>query len=440
MACCVLLVVSIAKRVFVVMHVCSAGGRRGWLLVICAVLASGIDARALAADPVATKDGKPVEKSAEASASSSGGAAAPSPVEAPAFRTDGGDEKLPWYQLKPAEFPPEGSAHYIAGELISVDHVNRTGVLRPDRTDAQRRGDWDLPHAFTLLPFGSVSYHGAPADLRDIPLGTHLHGQFYLDDAAFKKKDPKAKPPSNPPRVSTEAQFNRCLRLEDDLSYMLRKDRVWRIDEVNLETGVLTVMGLTAGKPDAKPTILHVVPSTRVYKQRGFGSLADLAAGQTIWANLTIATIKGPGRCVSIWLDPESRDLATAHQLEVHRQHHKEHGFAGWIDHVDNQQSLVSMVLFAGFEPKLAEDFVKNESCTAAVAEENLRTWDQINDRKGGTVTNIEQVEMSPGNSGIRITFKASLLLEGFRPGRVIRLWPGKWKVDDLPREEKLYN
>jgi hypothetical protein len=45
---------------------------------------------------------------------------------ADSFRTDGGDEKLPWFQLKPGEFPPDGSAHSIAGELIALDHINRT--------------------------------------------------------------------------------------------------------------------------------------------------------------------------------------------------------------------------------------------------------------------------------------------------------------------------
>ena len=86
------------------------------------------------------------------------------------------------YQLKPAVFPPAGTSHAIAGELIALDHVNRTGTLRPDRTDAQRRGDWDLPLHFTLLPYGSLRYHGAPAALKDIPLGTHLHGEFYVGE------------------------------------------------------------------------------------------------------------------------------------------------------------------------------------------------------------------------------------------------------------------
>ena len=70
------------------------------------------------------------------------------------------------FQLKQGEFPPEGTSHSIAGELIALDHVNRTGTLRPDRTDAQRRGDWDLPLHFTMLPYGSMRYRGAPATLK----------------------------------------------------------------------------------------------------------------------------------------------------------------------------------------------------------------------------------------------------------------------------------
>ena len=104
-------------------------------------------------------------------------------TESGAFRTDGGkDESLPWFQLKAGEFPAAGSAHYISGELIRVDHVERTFVLRADRTDKQNRSHFDLPLAAEMLPYGSIYYNGAPAALEDIPLGTHLHGQFYPKD------------------------------------------------------------------------------------------------------------------------------------------------------------------------------------------------------------------------------------------------------------------
>jgi hypothetical protein len=73
------------------------------------------------------------------------------------------------------------------------------------------------------------------------------------------------------------------------------------------------------------------------------------------------------------------------------------------------------------------------------VAEENLRTWDQINDRKMGPVIEVLQNAPSPGFSGVRVKFKPVDLLEGFRPKRYVRLFAPGWRCDDLPREERLY-
>lgn len=349
----------------------------------------------------------------------------------PPFRTDGGDEKLPWFQLKAAEFPPEGSAHAVSGELIALDHVNRTGLIRPDRDDTQRRGDWDIARPFVLLPFGSLSYHGAPAELRDIPIGTHLHGQFYADPPKAPAK--KGQPP--PP-----ATFTRVIRLEDDFSFHTRQGRVWRVDAIQADVGTLTLTGISKdGKADAKAITFKITPATRVWKGKGIGTLSDVAAGQTIQVNLTVCTLKGPGRVTDVWLDAESRDVATARQLEVHRLYQREHGLPGWVVAVDNKKGEVEVALFDGFDPKLVDAFAPQSTAAGAVAEDSLRTWDQINDVKRGPVLGVERGKAAPGNSGIRIRFKPSMLLEGYRPGRVVRLFAGEWKVDDLPREERLY-
>jgi hypothetical protein len=376
------------------------------------------------------------------------------------FRTDGGDEKLKWFALKPGEFPPAGSAHYIAGELIAVDHINRTGMLRIDRTDAQRRGDWDQPLPFVLLPYGSVSYHGAPAEMRHIPIGTHLHGQFYIDDATAKEL--KDKLDTVDKRVCSEANFCRPIRLEDDFSYYKRLGKTWRLDSIDWEKMALTVTGIGPGKDeaDAKPTVFQVAEGTRIWKGNTFGDWSDLVEGKVITVNLTIATLKGPGRCTDIWLDDQSREAATKRQIAVHHQWIREHGLTAIIDQVDNANSIVVATIYDGFDPAMINDFASNEaiaaaakgppfvpgpglvdptSVTAAVAEDNLRTWDQINDRKSGSLLEIIKSEPSPGFSGFRIRFKPQLLLEGFRPKRIIRLWPAKWRVDDLPREEKMY-
>src|SRR5687767_2217317 len=119
-------------------------------------------------------------------------------AQEPTFRTDDANPELPWFRLKPGEFPAEGSAHYIGGELIALDRINRTGTVRLDRTDAQKRSAWDRLHDFALLPYGMVRFQGAPAELRDIPLGTHLHGYYYAVDSVFKRFDPKSKKPATP--------------------------------------------------------------------------------------------------------------------------------------------------------------------------------------------------------------------------------------------------
>src|SRR3954471_12269594 len=124
----------------------------------------------------------------------------------PRFRTDAdgpvrGDEKRrnpkdrqpsdkpDWFQLVDGQFPPEGSAHAVSGELIAVDHLERRFQIRVDRNDSQDAGLHDLPLLATMLPYGAISYLGAPAALQDIPLGTHLHGLFFLAPPGEKLPD-----------------------------------------------------------------------------------------------------------------------------------------------------------------------------------------------------------------------------------------------------------
>ncbi len=303
--------------------------------------------------------------------------------------------------------------------------MNRTGVLRQDRTDAIPRAKWDHALPFTMLPFGSLSYHGATAELRDIPLGTHLHGQFYFDEKAGK---------------DGKGAFTKVLRLEDDFSFSARQKRLWRIEAFDLENGKLTAIGAGPEEhaADAKPAIFEVNAATRVWKGRAIGTLNDLAAGQAVLLDLTICTLAGPGRCTDIWLDAESREVATAQQLEVHRQFQREHGLAGWVDEVDNQTNIMTVTLFAGFDPSLAEDYPLGSIVAAAVAEETLRTYEQIGDVMKGPILDLKRVPAAPGSSGLRLTFKPGTLLEGYRPRRILRLFSGKWRMQNVPREERL--
>src|SRR5262245_58695035 len=84
------------------------------------------------------------------------------------------------YVPKLGEFPPPNVGHYFVGEFVSVDHVNRRGAIRLVGDRDEGKYHVAPSHRFSLLPYGTVRYHGAPAELRDVPLGTVLHGYFVL--------------------------------------------------------------------------------------------------------------------------------------------------------------------------------------------------------------------------------------------------------------------
>ena len=81
------------------------------------------------------------------------------------------------FRPEAGKFPPLEKAHSYRGELVFVDHANRRGSLRVEGTGKFYRND---PHPFAMLPYGIVRYQGAPADLRDIPLGTVMHVRAFL--------------------------------------------------------------------------------------------------------------------------------------------------------------------------------------------------------------------------------------------------------------------
>lgn len=335
------------------------------------------------------------------------------------------DDPPAWTQHRPGEFPAAGTAKEISGELIGLDHIARAGTLRVDRNDSQRTDDYDAALPFSLLPYAKTMLHGSYAELRDVPIGTHLHGLFFVQDAPAKNQKPV---------------FNRVLQLEDDFSHFTRLKKTWRVDAVAIDKHTLTVTGVVeGGATDPKPTILQIVPATRVWKGKGFGTLKDLAPGQQILANLTVCTLKGPGRATDLWLDDESRATARERQFEVHKLWQREHGLGCWIDAVDNPAGKVTVTFFDAVDPSILKEFKVKDHVAAAVAEESLRTYDQNNDVRRGEILEIKTLPLVPGSSGVQLTFKPNPLLEGYRPKRYLRVFSAGWRVDDLPREERLY-
>ena len=356
------------------------------------------------------------------------------------------DDKPDWFQLVEGQFPPEGSAHAVTGELMKVDHLERRFQIRVDRNDSQDRGVWDLPLDAGMLPYGSIWYHGAPAALQDIPLGTHLHGLFYLADP-----DDKTPPPDTWYRRKTpEFDFRRCFRIEDEFSFHARQKQLWKIESVDL-----TTMKLTASLLNDKPKIFDLLSSTRVFKGNAFADLKALQPGQNVLFNLTWVTLYGPGRITDVWLDEPARALATAQQLERHRIHIRERGLPGWVTSVEDEPQLVTVTFFGNVDPKLFDELtIKDLNAPPpkdgspppvepqgglAVARETLMPYDPVNDRKRGGILEVKKIPVEPGSSGIQIKLKMDLMLEGYRPKRIVRFYPPTWKVNALPKEEEFF-
>jgi hypothetical protein len=402
----------------------------------------------------------------------------------PKFRTDAdgpvkADEKKrnpkdpnaapEWYQLVEGQFPPEGSAHAVSGELISADHLERAFRIRIDRADHQERGVFDRPLYAEMLPYGSIWYHGAPAALQDIPLGTHLHGLFYL-------KNPQDPPKKHPDAFNKgqpiEAGFQRCFRIEDDFTHHTRHRQLWKIDSVDLTTMKLTASLQSGGGSDGavekgsagvprnattsalhSPKTFDLLASTRIFKGNAFADLKALQPGQSVLFNLTWATLYGPGRITDVWLDEPARNLASAQQLESHRIHTRERGLPGWVTAVEDEPQFVTITFFGNVDPKLFDELtIKDPNAKPpsdgspppaeprgglAVARDSLMTYDPVNDRKTGGILDVKKIPVEPGSSGIQIKLKMDMMLEGYRPKRIVRFYPPTWKVNALPREEE---
>jgi hypothetical protein len=365
------------------------------------------------------------------------------------------------------EFPPADAGVDLAGELVTVDHVNRRGGLRLDGDFSEDRYHSAPTFSFLLMPYGTVSYHGAPADLHDVPLGTRLVGRFVLPpegDTVIASVPPQHK--------KYVPEHNRAIRLEDDFSHAVRTGRAWKLQGLDREKGQLTLVAVTAASepvPDAKPVTHSVDDSTRIWKGNGFGTLDDLAAaanaGAVVQANLTWA----PGwenrqfHTSDIWLDEASRQAATARQRQIHIRRMKHYWLPARIDKVDHKgggNGVLTVTLLGGFDPSLYEAFFDNggvpgkmsTGVNIAAAESTLRTWWQNHDLAYGQVEKRRTVENPVlGSSGIELDISTPVLLEGFRPGRFVRIgsqtggWPrskppAEWRIKSIEEREQSLN
>ena len=344
---------------------------------------------------------------------------------------------------QPGKFPPPNSGTYIAGELVLIDPVNRRGGLRLDGNDGERYHGGPL-HYFAMLPYGMISFNGAPAELKDIPIGTHVHGHFHLPPVG----EEATIPPLPKDMAKYEIKHNHAVSLEDDFSFYQRRGQSWKVVSIDVNKGKINVMPVGELVKDGinTPYTFDIDDLTKVWKGRSLFDLSEIKPEQVVQFNLGWS----PGwrdrefGVLEMWLDEESRKFATDLQRRRHVKYQKQRWLPGWIDSVEDNDfggGIVTLTLFGGMDPSLYAELkaTQDKGFGVAVAEKSLRTWFHRSDKKIGQVMEWkESPNPPPGSSGIQLRMKFTELLDGYRPGRCVRVKCHDWLFVTMPSEERV--
>ncbi len=369
------------------------------------------------------------------------------------------------YRPEAGKFPPIEKAHTYQGELVFVDHVNRRGSLRVLGVGVFRRND---PHPFAMLPYGMVRYHGAPADLRDIPLGTILHVTAYLppdpklSSVPVLPVDNKDRDANHYRGIGVFPAENHVLLLEDEPSYCQRMGMTWKLKGVDLEKPATPILAALEPKQDGdtKPAEQKLTfdNATRIWRGREALSVADLIAegkktldGQPVRLGLVWKPCPDGIflrlHISDIWLDDASLQRAAQNQTETHKAFIRSRWMPAWVDNVEYGKfgrAKVTVTLFGGMDPSLYADFQKGNPALINAAENTLKHagghYGPAHMASKGPIADVVKLPGAApmGSSGIQVSVETDLIIEGIRPGKVVRIRPGLWPAVDLPREEYL--
>lgn len=375
------------------------------------------------------------------------------------FTTAGIAQDKP-FRPEAGKFPPLEKAVSYRGVLSFVDHANRRGSLRVITTGEFFRNP---PHPFAMLPYGMVRYHGAPADLRDIPVGTLLYVR------AFLPPDPKISPvpvlqsgnPERPPE-------NHFILLEDEPSFCQREGKVWKLKEVDVQKNqgmiVATLEPKAGGNGKASEEKLTFDAATRIWRGRERLEVEDLInegvwpvsgkkslSGQTVLLGLTWQPTPGGVflrfHISDIWLDETSFQRTAQNQTETHKALIRSRWMPAWVDAVEYGKfgnAKVTATLFGGMDPSLYADFKQGSQAQMNSVENTLKhthgAYSPAHMASAGSILEVTKLPGKPplGSSGIQIRFETDLIIEGIRPGRVVRVRQANWPLVEIPREEYL--
>jgi hypothetical protein len=377
------------------------------------------------------------------------------------------------FRPEPGKFPPLEKAHAYRGELIFVDHANRRGSIRVEGSGKFYRND---PHPFAMLPYGMVRYHGAPADLRDVPLGTVMHVRAFLPPdpktaaVPVLPADNKTKDAGHHRGTGIFPAENHVLLLEDEPSHCLREGLAWKLEAVEVNGGQGTITAAReprqAGAPKGTQEQMTFDSATRIWRGRERMSVTSLIAeqawpgsgkkalgGQPVLLGITWRPAPGDGlsgaftrfHISDIWLDDTAIQEAAYFQNETHKGFIRSRWMPAWIDGVEYRQfgrATVTATLFGGMDAALYADFQKDVGAQMNGAENTLKHagghYGPGHIASNGRITEVIKAtgEIPVGSSGVQIKFETDLIIEGLRPARVVRVRPESWPKMQVPREE----
>ncbi len=199
------------------------------------------------------------------------------------FRTDYGNEHLPWYQPKPGVKPPPFSEHLVLGELVKMDASAGRGQFAMDRTG--ERVD------FTLLEKAVIKRRGKEVALADLPSGQRYRFHLFQDD---------------------RGAFTRASLVSDDFSHQEANAVTYRITELKPEAHLMHVgwqlpetkdyNGDMQRPPDFGHSILHWNDQTKVWKDETKLSPQDLKIGDAVRFNTSAELPGKPSVCSDLWI------------------------------------------------------------------------------------------------------------------------------------------
>ena len=375
------------------------------------------------------------------------------------------------FRPEPGKFPPLEKACAYRGELVFVDHANRRGSIRVQGSGVFFRND---PHPFAMLPYGIVRYHGAPADLSDIPLGTVLYVEAFLPPDPKTSAVPvlgvnnKSPDGNHYQSASVTPAENHILLLEDEPSHCQREHKVWKLKEVDLENDAGMIIASCepkqGGDSKAIEEKMTFDAATRIWRGRECLGIEDLIAegawpasgkkslgGQSVQLGITWKPtpdgIFTRFHISDIWLDDAAMQRAAHNQTEVHKAFIRSRWMAARVDAVEYGKfgrATVTATLFGGMDASLYADFKKGVPAMMNAVENTLKhtqgAYGPGHMASRGSILDVVKTpgEVPLGSSGIQIRFETDLIIEGIRPGRTVRVRPGNWPLVDVPREEYL--